>query len=295
MTQPKQLNEKAMTVRLTTSRPTTVRRDAQAEQAAQSALGDRGITAQTRLFRNKANGVRQLLSDVSAVYHYHKLNTMPYINRGPRLLPVENYESYRDNMYKLMNDVDNRLRALMPSYMAHVDQDVGERNGTTGTRATRADYPTSAEFEASIKLRYEFAPLPDYAHALFDIKESERVNLDTVHQQAIEDLYERLREPLEKLAKTLGTPSQIDGATGKRQGIFRDTTVSNVVDAVANVRGLCMGDERLQGVCDMVAAAMAPIKDNTESLRESPSVREMAARKLADVQSKMASFFTEQT
>lgn len=292
---PKQLNEKAMTVRLTTSRPTTVRRDEQAEAAAQAALGDKGITAQTRLFRDKANPIRQLLAEVSAVYHYHKLNTIPYIDRGPRLLPVENFENYRDNMRRLMNDVENKLRAIMPHYYTHVDADIVQRNGTTGSRASRADYPTAEEFESAIKLKFEFAPLPDYAHSLFDIAEEERVNLETVHKQAISDLFDRLREPLDKLVKTLNTPNtkEVDPITGKevRRGIFRDTTVTNVVDAVQNVKALAMGDEKLIAACDMLATAMGPIKDNTDSLRESPVVREMAAKKLAEVQSRMAAFF----
>jgi hypothetical protein len=294
---PKSLNEKAMTVRLTTSKPRTVRQDEEAANAARAALGDNGITASTRLFKDPANPVRQLLNEVTAIYAWHKKHTIPYVDRGPRLLPVEQYEYYRDEMRKMTNALDARLKAVLPDYDRFVAADIAQRNGATGTRASRDDYPSADEFASSVGLTFKFAPLPDYANSLFDITDEERENLNEVYKNAVSDLFTRIQEPLGKLVSALNTPSEkvIDPVTGKekRTGIFRDTKITNVVEAVQNVRSLSMGDPTLAKVCDAVAEVMKPIKDNPDMLREVPEIRKTAAEKLAEVQSRMAAFMGE--
>jgi hypothetical protein len=299
--QPKRLNEKAMTVQLRTSRPTTRFNDEEAAKAARSAVGDDGVGAYTKLFCDPSNPVRQLLAEVGAVYQYHKANTIPYIDRGPRLLPVSQYETYRDTMRTLVNDVDTKLRALAPDYDRYVLLDVAYRNATAAAtgkvgRATPDDYPDSDSFTTSIGVTFSFAPLPDNSHWLFDVDDEDKAALDAnaqdIYARALSDLRSRVETPLVKLIDVLRAKPGDKDDDGKRVGIFRDTKVTNVVDAVANVKALAMGDKGVLAACEMVETVMAPFKDNPDVLRQSPVVRETALAKLNDVASKMGAFFS---
>lgn len=286
----KQLNDKAMMVRLTISKPATSKRDESAEQFTQSSLQDAGLKVSATLFKEKTNPVRTLLNSANAVYHYHKQHTIPYIDRGPRLLPVAMYETYRDAMRKLIGEVQADLQRVMPEYDLHVQNDIAFRNGSTGQgRATVADYPTREQFEASFKMEFSFSPLPSNAHWLFDVAPEDRAALDALEAQTAEmaraDMYGRLREPVRKLLEKLKVPAGTPGA------IFRDTAVTNVSDAVDLVRQLAMGDEVILKMCEDVERTVAPVLTNPDVLRESPVVREAAAARLKEVSDRMGFMF----
>lgn len=299
--EPKHLNEKAMSVQLKTSKPTTRFNDDAAAKAAQDALGDQGITASTVLFKDNTSAIRHLFNEVTAVYTYHKNNTLPYIDRGPRLLPVNQYETYRDEMRRLIADVNNKLAAILPNYDTYVQADVDFRNrsaeaaGKQG-RASTNDYPTAEQFAASIGLDFHFAPLPDNSHWLFDIDEEDKARLteqaSATYNTALADMRKRIEDPLTKLIEALRVPAGAkDETTGKRLGIFRDTKITNVADAVANVKALSMGDADVLAACELVEKVVSPLVNNPDVLRESPVVREQAHEKLAAVASKMSAFF----
>lgn len=285
LTQVKQLNTKAMLVRFSISKPTTSKRDTSAEQFTQTSLHDTGLKVSATLFKEKTSPVRILLNSANAAYHFHKENTLPYIDRGPRLLPVGNYERYRDTMRQLIREVNQELRQVMPDYHQHVNNDITMR----GVRASMTDYPYAADFEQSFKLEFTFSPLPDESHFLFDIAEDDRQALTTqlqdVEAAARADLYARLRDPIMKLITKLNIP------VGEPGAIFRDTAVTNIHDAIDIARQLAMGDETILQMCDEVERTIAPVKDNPDMLRESPVVREAAAAKLKAVSDRMAFMF----
>lgn len=281
--QPKALNAKAMLVRLNISKPTTSRRDTQAEQFTQQSLHDAGLRVSATLFKEKTSPVRQLLNSANAVYFFHKQNTLPYIDRGPRLLPVQNYERYRDEMRKLTGEVEAALVKVMPDYAQHVANDVALR----GSRASAAEYPTAEEFERSFKLQFTFSPLPDQSHWLFDIDEADKAALQTQLDEVIDgaraDMYARLRDPVLKLIDKLRIPA------GQPGSIFRDSAVSNITEAAALCRQLAMGDEDILAACDVLDQSVKHM--DPEMLRESPVVREAAAARLAAVADKMKFMF----
>ncbi|NVN99247.1 MAG: hypothetical protein HXX17_07985 [Geobacteraceae bacterium] len=300
---PKALAQKVMTVQLKSSKPTTRFNDEQAAKVARASLGDEGVGAYVKLFSDPMNPARQLLAKSGAPYQYHKKHTMPYIDRGPRFLPVGLYEEYRDEMRALRSELAADKAAVIPKYDTYVALDVAYRNakaaalGNVG-RATAADYPTAEQFEKAIDFQVTFMPLPDRTHAVFDVDEEDQKALDTFMEdalkRAVDDLRERITTPLHDLIDKLNETPKKKGSgdeDGKGTGIFRDTKITNVTDAVAIVRKLAMEDSEVLAACDMVESAMKPVVDYPEAVRQSPVVREAAAKRLADVASKMGAFF----
>ncbi len=290
-----QLSRKAMLVKLTQRKPRLTKRATSSdEQHIQLELGDKGAKLYSTIFIDKYNAVRQLINSASAVYVYHKDHTLPYIDRGPRLLPVAQYESYRDNVRRLIAEVDAALVNTMPSYDQHVANDILQRNEAAHAagkppRAAVTDYPTAAQFEESIGSEFFFSPLPDQSHFLFDVSQEDRDGLNQQLEAAADaaraDMYARIKEPVRHLLSKLKIPA------GEPGSVFRDTAVENVIEAIALVRSLAMGDEQILQMCDEVATSMSGYARNPQILRDSPIVREQTVARLAAVADRMGFMF----
>jgi hypothetical protein len=281
----KSLNEKALLVRLSISKPTTVRRDTSAEAFTQAQLSDQGLRVSSVLFREPSSPVRQLLNNANAIYHYHRTNTLPYVDRGPRLLPVTHYETYSEQVRKMRAELDSQLNVTMPNYDTYVQEDMNLR----GARAALKDYPTKDEFTRGFDLRFTFSPLPDRSHFLFDVSDEDKAALDAQLEEAAaaarQEMFGRIKEPLSKMVEKLKVPA------GEPGSIFRDSLVENVTDSVRLVRQLAMGDPTILAMCDEVDAATTGHARNPQVLRDSPIVRMQAAARLAEVEKKLDFMF----
>jgi hypothetical protein len=290
-----QLNQKAMLVKLTQRKPRLTKRATSSdEQHIQLELGDKGALLYSTIFCDRHSPVRQLINSASTPYVYHKKHTLPYIDRGPRMLPVCLYEPYRDNVRGLIAETDSALVRVMPDYDMHVANDIAYRNEAAHAagkppRASVADYPTAAQFEQSIGSEFFFSPLPDQSHFLFDISPEDRDGLNQQLEAAADaaraDMYARIKEPVKHLLAKLKIPA------GEPGSVFRDTAVENVIEAIALVRSLAMGDEQILQMCDEVASSMSGYARNPQILRDSPIVREQTVAKLAAVADRMGFMF----
>ena len=143
------LNEKAMLVKLTTRRANLSRRDEHAEAVIQQQMDDASLVVVSKLFRDKANPVNRVMSLLSEVYTTHKKMTLPYMDKGPRILPNGLYMDYTTEVRGLIGKLDTQLKAVMPNYDSYVQQDMAYRNGGKAVgRASVDDYPQAHEFEA---------------------------------------------------------------------------------------------------------------------------------------------------
>lgn len=278
----KPLNTKAMLVRLTTSRPSTRRRDVAAEATIRGQLRDESLVVSATLFRDKNCAVRRLLNEAGNVYSYHKLHTLPWVDRGPRLLPVGQYDEYCREMRRMILNMESSTARLMPDYDAYVGHDMLDR----GSRAAITDYPSADEFKAAMQFKFTLSPLPDASHFLFDVSDEDKAALNAQLEEARAgvqaDMIERIRTPLLHLV------SKLRVEIGEPGAVFRDSAVENIVDSLATVESLAMDDQVVLDMVRDVRLAIRPHAVAMNSLRESPVDRATAAAKLEAVASKMA-------
>lgn len=290
MTEPKvvSLCEKAMLVKLTTRRANLTKRDEVAEAVIQAQMDDASLIVRSQLFRDKANPINQVMSAISKVYTYHREHTLPYMDKGPRILPNNMYMEYTDSMRNLISEVDVLLSKYMPNYDTYVQLDIQYRSKSKGG-AKVEDYPTSTEFQKRMGFDLRFMPLPDRKHFLFDISDADVANFTQAMQDAERiarhDAISRMLEPLKHLVDKLNKPIGTDGA------VFRESAVENVVEGIEVAKKLMIDeDPSIRAVIDELNQAVSKYADNTSWLRESPVVREQAARKLEDIARQMGSF-----
>jgi hypothetical protein len=291
MTEPKvtNLNEKAMLVKLTMRRANLTRRDQTAEAIIQSQMDDAGLTVLCKLFRDKANPINQIMTATHDVYAYHKTHTLPYVDKGPRILPNAMYTEYTSSMRNKFAQVDALLNKFMPDYDHYVQLDIMNRSrGGTG-RAKAEDYPTADEFRSRMGFDLRFMPLPDKKHFLFDISDHDVANftqaMRDVEVAAKTDVVTRMLEPLQHLVDKLNKPIGTEGA------IFRDSALENVVEGLEVARKLLLDDNpELSQVIGQLDKAVSKYVEHKDWLRESPVVRQEAAKQLDDIARQMGAF-----
>jgi len=292
------LAEKAVLVKLTTRRANLTKRDTIAEEFVQEELGDTSLIVNKKLFRDAMNPVNILVSKMSEPYTYHKTHTLPYVDKGPRLLPTTQYLDYTANMRRINQEVDTMKANVMPKYDQYVQLDIQSRIARDAGKAkppkyiapSLEDYPTSEQFEQAISTTLVFSPLPDARHFLFDISEEDmgqfNDQMDAVSQRARSEVIKRMMEPLKHLVDKLNKPIGTEGH------IFRDSAVENVIEGIDMAKKLNVNDDPdIVDMANTIGEAISKYSTNVDVLRESPIVREQAAAKLDYIARQMGGLY----
>ena len=286
---PNTLASKAMLVKLTVRRANLTKRDTVAEAVIQQQMDDTSLVVNSKLFRDKLNPINKIMTAASEVYTYHKAHTLPYIDKGPRILPNEQYMDYTTEMRQRINGMDNMMALHMPKYDTYVQLDIQHRSLSPNSRAKVEDYPSSDEFQSRMGFDLRFTPLPDAKHFLFDISDEDmqafNQSMDSVARSARTEVIKGMLEPLQHLVEKLNKP------IGTENSIFRDTAVENVVEGLKRAKMLNInGDSDVDDMADMLMASIKMYDYNKDVLRQSPVVRQQAAQKLDEIAKKMAMF-----
>jgi hypothetical protein len=292
MTTYTKLSDKAMLVKLTTRRASLTKRDAYLTATLQAQENDKSLTVLTKLFKETASPVRQIMSAYNEVYQYHKTNTLPYVDGGPRLLPSERYMDYTQEMKHRIAKADKLLDTYIPYYDQLVVDDVNYRNSSTITgraRASTNDYPSAEEFQQSMSIDLRFQPMPNESHFLFDLSEDDLASFRRSEEDAAAlanaDTIQRMLKPTKALVDRL---AEYRGEKGER---FHNSLVENVIEGCKLARQLALSPspELLTEIASLEEVAKGYL-DTVEIIKGSPLAREQARSKLAEVASKMSMF-----
>lgn len=284
------LADKAMLVKLTMRRANLTKRDAVAEAIIQQQMDDSSLIVNSKLFRDKNNPINKIMTSASEVYTEHKKRTLPWADKGPRVLPNEQYMEYTQVMRGKISYVDTLMQKYIPNYDTYVQLDIAYRSkNQTNARAKADDYPTATEFQAKMGFDLRFMPMPDQRHFLFDISQDDlEVFNASMEQTAViarDDAIKRMLDPLKHLVEKLGKPIGGDGH------IFRDSAMENIVEGIEMARKLTLDESpEIKALTDELNKEVSKYAENVAWLRESPIVREQAAKKLSDIASAMGAY-----
>lgn len=289
------LAEKAMLVKLTTRRVNLVKRDAVAEMFVQSQLEDQSLIVNSKLFRDKLNPINQLVAKGNEVYTLHKQNTLAYIDKGPRILPNTQYFDYSSKMRNKIAEVNNLMALHMPKYDDYVLLDIKYRSAAAlakgvPVRAAVSDYPPAGEFQQRMGFDLRFMPMPEAKHFLFDLSDEDLASfsstMELVVSQSRAEVVRKMLEPLQHLVEKLNKPIGTEGA------IFRDSAVENILEGVEMAKKLNVSDDdSINTMADVINQAVSVFANNKAVLRESPIVREQAAKKLDYIAQQMGAMY----
>ena len=225
----------------------------------------------------------------------HYAQSLPWDDKGSRLLTVENYEHYT----RVMDGLRERLVRQRARFIEDYDDYVEQARIDLGKLFRIEDYPSKDQLRDRFSILYRITPVPDADHFIARLAsdDTERVKRDIelhIEEQlhdAVGDLYRRLAEAVERVSERL----QEDG-DGKPL-VFRDTMISNIRNLVDVVPRLnIFGDQRLARLCEQVKDRIAGVEP--DSLRPSrtfdPVVRDRVKRDADALMEQFAGYFPAQ-
>ena len=222
----------------------------------------------------------------------HYSNSLPWDDKGSRLLTVANYERYTEIMDGLREHLVRQRARFIEDYDGYVEQ----ARLDLGKLFRIGEYPSKEDLRDRFSIRYRITPVPDSDHFIAKLAsdDTDRVKHDIerhIEEQlhdAVGDLYRRLTEAVERVSERL----KEDG-DGKPL-VFRDTMISNIRDLVDVVPRLnIFGDQRLARLCEEVKDRIAGVEP--DSLRPSrafdPAARSQVKRDADALLEQFAGYF----
>ncbi len=223
----------------------------------------------------------------------HYAQSLPWDDKGSRLLTVANYEHYTE----VIDGLRERLVRQRARFIEDFDDYVEQARIDLGKLFRIGDYPSKDQLRDRFAIRYRITPVPDADHFIARLAsdDTDRVKRDIelhIEEQihdAVGDLYRRLAEAVERVSERLN-----EDGDGKPL-VFRDTMISNIRDLVDVVPRLnIFGDQRLARLCEQVKERIAGVEP--DSLRPSrsfdPAARDRVKRDADDLMEQFAGYFT---
>ena len=223
----------------------------------------------------------------------HYSNSLPWDDKGSRLLTVANYEKYTE----VMDGLRERLVRQRARFIEDYDHYVEQARIDLGKLFRIEDYPSKDELRDRFSIQYRITAVPDADHFIASLasEDTEQVKRDIerhIEEQlhsAVGDLYRRLAEAVERVSERLD-----EDGDGKPL-VFRDTMISNIRDLVDVVPRLnIFGDQRLAHLCEQVKDRIAGVEP--DSLRPSrtfdPAARDRVKRDADSLMEQLAGYFS---
>lgn len=256
------LATKAMLVKLTAHKAGLTRRDD--DKTDQLQQTDKAALGYVQLFKFKTP-VHELTSLHRAVGQLHRRLTLPYEDRGSRLLPNTQYFAYTAAMREAMGAVT----AWFDQHRAHYATYVGADCAARGWTVQPDKYPTIEAFEEAFSFDLDFTPLPQLSHFLFDLSPADCAAFEArqtaIAEAAVTDALDRVRKPIDVLLNRLQT------YTGQPGQKFVTSLLTNVADGITDMEKLLLQDvpPSFRATLDQLRTTMTAFAVDADVLRES--------------------------
>lgn len=168
----------------------------------------------------------------------HYAMTLPWGDNGDRLLPSKMYFEYTKMMRDLRGQFDAAVQKFCDDYPTY-KQTARKR---LGTLYDPADYPDASAIRAKFSAKVSFLPVPEASDFRVELGEEEVATIREditrqialQQQEAIKDLWGRLKEVTENIYNRLSDP----------EAVFRDSLVENAQFACSIAAKLNINDDQ---------------------------------------------------
>jgi hypothetical protein len=202
---------------------------------------------------------------------WHAFNTLPWSDKGMRLLPMANFLTYKERL----NELDSEYNALVQDFLVSYPDLVSAAAFQLGSLFDRNEYPEVDDIAGKFRFNYVFTPVPTAGDFRIDINEQAKAELEERYQNdfddrikgAMKEAWSRLHECLSHVSERL----EDNGEEGKRK-VFRDSLVGNAHELVDMLKILNVTqDAELERARVMLAQTFNGL--DPKDLRDSEHVR----------------------
>jgi len=221
------------------------------------------VTSMNQAVENSAKVIKELLPKshllkdlhnyVARVRKQHIQLTMPWGERGTRLLPTAMLPDYKAWAVEAEKEFHERVTKFVDSY----EFELKKVNIELGSLFDAGDYDTKEQVNARFSICYDYIPVPNSGDFRVDVGKEALAELqtscDTAYARIIEqttaDLWKRLSQPLTNMVNQL-QESNFDGSVRgykqngePKEAGFKATLVPNVLDIIKMMKAANWGDD----------------------------------------------------
>lgn len=263
------IQSKAMLVDLTISQWTATKHDKAVSAEVETAHAAKDAGRYNKRLIDKAH-LAEINRIANELRKYHYSRTLPWTDKGQRLLPSELFLDYRQDMAKYKAD----FQAAVSTFIELYPQLVQDARTRLGTMYQAEDYPQPTDLFALFDITVEFAPVPDADDFRVDVSKETQ---DEIRQQItdavalrqtkmVKECWARMREVVGRIAEQCG----------KENGVIRESLIDNARDLVNILGGLNVTANPT--IATIEVAIRSKLIVPAAQLRTSPTVRAEVAR-----------------
>ena len=228
--------------------------------------------SQTKKNLFAGTSLRKDIADFAArVRLYHNKNTLPWADKGERMLPTALFMEYKQTM----NGFAQTFELMCDNFFIEYPRLVADAPMALQALYKADDYPQIEEVREKFGFRRTVKPVPEAGDFRLDIPagDLEEMKVEFIAQQE-KKLAEAMREPWDRLHKTLLSMSEKlkdeDGDDTKKR--YHDTLLANPLELCNLLTKLNVtNDPKLEEARRQVETAM--LGANMESIKEDADSR----------------------
>lgn len=227
--------------------------------------------SQTKKNLFAGTSLRKDISDFAArVRLYHNKHTLPWADKGERMLPTKLFMEYKQTM----NGFEQTFNMMCTNFFVEYPRLVAEAPNNLGSMYKAEDYPDLTDVKLKFGFKRTVKPVPEAGDFRLDIPaydlDEMRAEFEKQHETK---LAEAMREPWERLHKTLVGMSEkltdVEGDDSKKR--YHDTLISNPIELCGLLTKLNVTNDpkleeaRRQLELTMLGADIESIKEDAQS------------------------------
>ena len=201
---------------------------------------------------------------------YHNQHTLPWADKGERMLPTKLFMDYKQTM----NGYERTFNMLCDNFFDEYETLVQEAKVNLAGMYKAEDYPDLTNVRTKFSFRRSVKPLPEAGDFRLDIPAHDLEEMRAAYEDQYSDkLAEAMRAPWERLHKVLLGMSEKLESSGDEKKRFHDSLISNPLELCELLTKLNVtNDPKLEDARRQVELAM--LGANIEEVKDSPLVRE---------------------
>ena len=226
--------------------------------------------SQTKKNLFAGTSLRKDISDFAArVRLYHNRHTLPWADKGERMLPTALFMDYKQTM----NGFEQTFNMMCNNFFLEYPRLVAEAPTNLGTMYKAEDYPDLTDVRLKFGFRRTVKPVPEAGDFRLDIPAHD---LDEMRSEFLKQqdkkLAEAMREPWDRLHEMLvGISEKLTDAEGEGKKRYHDTLITNPIELCGLLTKLNVTNDpkleeaRRQLELVMIGADIEDIKEHADS------------------------------
>ena len=238
--------------------------------------------AQTKKNLFAGTSLRKDIEKLAArVRLYHNQHTLPWADKGERLLPTKLFMDYKTTM----NAFEQTFDTLCNNFYVEYPRLVQEAQVNLGSMYKADDYPPLEDVRLKFGFKRTVKPVPEAGDFRLDVPADDlRELVVSFEEQQREKLAEAVREPWERLHAELSAISKkltdVEGDESKKR--YHDSLISNPLELCALLTKLNItNDPKLEQARRQLELTM--LGTDIESIKEDADTRKTVKSKVDDI------------